>query len=234
MAQFPTRNSGPHTLPDGTIVHIKTLNSIYKDRADQAGVLAGKRSAAPVRKGGAAYAALVAEMKANSAEEQALYVALGKLRRGQYDSEAEDQFPDLVPPERKKEDTEADFLKRMDKYEKDVAKNLEKRTEKTKALYEATYNDLLQETPRNRVQAALDEAVSDRYYKGYVHAYNCYYIYYAVRMDEDHSEFYFGEDEEKGVRQVEDLDDEVRESILRAYNSIDSVKTREVPTSADS
>lgn len=228
--QFPVRPEGPHVLPDGTKVWIRTLNETFKQYADDAASLAARIASAPFRKGGNAYPSILNEYKAKSVEEQCSFIAMANMSIGRFDNKAEELHPDPVKPERTKDEDENKFMARMDKYEKEVEKVRDKREEECKRLYDQTIEEVKASSSKVRLEMCMDATVLDVFWKNYHTEYTKYCIYYATRDYDDHDEFYFGDDVSKAIRTITDLDDGVRNELAKRYNEIDSVRAKEIPT----
>lgn len=227
--RIPTRTEAEHTLPDGTKVWIKTLNGTYKELASQEATLTAIEASAPVRKGGRAFSALQVEVNALSSEEVIDQITDAVDLHGRFLNEVAEALPDLTPPQQEAKEDEAAFLERMDKYNKDVEKLAAKRDKKYKELVDRFKAELAVLSRKELVQKWLDQQINERYLAAYRHATNAWYIYYATRAIEDHTEFHFGKDREKGFAVVMDLDDDVKLDIISKYNELDA-KTSEIPT----
>lgn len=227
---FPSRSEGPYELPDGTKVWIRTLNDIHKQRADDAGMLAARIAAAPFKKGGIAYPHIYNEYKSKTIDEQASFVAETLLSIGRFDNRAEELFPDPVKPDRTKEDDEKSFSEKLDKYEKELDKLVEKRDAECKKLFESAVQEVKSKPTALRISMCIDNVSLNHFWKAYNTTYNLYNIYFSTRDIEDHDEFYFGDDIQRAIKKIEDLDDNVLHGLIVKYNEIDSVKAKEIPT----
>jgi len=231
--RFPLRSEGPLDLPDGTKVWLKTLNSNQKGIVSEEANKAGKLASAQVRKGGKQHAATLIEIKSLSEEERAEYIAEQPLKSGLFDSQAEDAFPDPPYPERETNEDDAAYAKKLEGYDKARDKIITKRDEKVKALYESLKADALSKTSKERLDWCLNTSINENFMTAFSRAYNYHVMYFATRTFEDHTEFYFGDDMERGARLIADIDDDARSAIIKKYNELDSMKTREIPTPPD-
>jgi hypothetical protein len=227
---FPLRTEGEFELSSGEKVWIKTLNSYFRNKAQEAAGRAAHKACTPFRKGGVEYKDVVIRMQNQTPEDQATYIADGGSLRGEYYAKVTEELPDILEPERKPDETDEDWMKRLDSHMAEVNKLEVKREKKFKELYDKAKEAALGLPEKSRVQKCIDEYISRQFTSEFNTVYTFYTIYYSTRNYDERTELYFGDDPEKAVRIIADLDDSDRNGLADRYNEIDNVRPSEIPT----
>ena len=202
-------------------VYLKTLNSLeHQESVEEVQKYAG-RKLVPFLEGNPDHPALVNEIQDMVAEGQILYLLNANLVKAFQQALTEVTAP--AEPEMK-EDAE-EHAKAIQEYEEAKASLDARRlefVEKRQAEAEKIYRKM---KPQERLEACLIVWRTDKRREWANACYPSYVLQRAVRRPESKTERYFA-----NVEEVLDLDDAVRERLWREYETIDTVKPDEIPT----
>jgi hypothetical protein len=220
---LPTRTWDECLLPDGTQVYLSVLNTLHKEEADRKARRHAQAECRSLLKGGSDYAAVVAEIKAFSPEEQATYIAGQEYWSIREKVEAELPLP--IEPEQGEKTPEA-FAKAYAGWEADCRKIEERRRKRERELFEQERQKALDLTPAERRVRCHSVYFVKEFVNVYATRMELETLYRAVRLADARTQRYFG-----SVEEVAYADDAVRERLWERYQSLD-VSPAAIPTSA--
>lgn len=220
--EFPRRTAGDLTLPNGDLVWICTLNTLLREQADNRARRYAQNECRGLLKGGADYAAVVAEIRSFPADKQAQYLAQQEFFSIREDSKG--RFPS--PPEPTQGDlTPEAYAKQCQKWDTACKAAEAKRKAHEDSRYEAEIKRATALSDKVRVERCVTAYFAREFSRHFVERMVIETMLRAVRIVDDHSVRYFA-----SMQAVEDAPDDVLQAVTQFYNELDTVRPDQVPT----
>ncbi len=223
-AQFPTKTAGELTLPNGSVVWIQTLNSLHREDCETRANRDASLECVDLAPGGKMRQAVVASVRAKTAEEQADILTSNQFRDGSMAREVNEKFPVLPRPDKIENEDEAGWLGRFQTWESEVAEREKGRFAYEEELWEAERAKALALTAKERVDRCVRSYVSEQWVRAFIRSVRVEQLYRATRRADDHGQRFF-----TGVEEIEDLDDPSLQALLDFYDGL-QVNHDAIPT----
>lgn len=223
--QFPRRTASELTLPDGTKVWVQTLNGRHIDEVSSAAHNYALLACQDFIAGGKLRKVVIAEAKELSPENQAVII-INQFHVQQMQEFAWERHPNDPEPQMIEELAEAEaFVTARQAWEKKCeAKHIERKTW-FEAEVEKKKTELIEATAKFRTERCVSARVTQEFNKAFARQFVDEKIYRATRRADDHRQLFF-----ENVREVEDLDDDLRNAILNKLDELE-VPPDAIPTS---
>lgn len=226
LEELPARIDCLHTLPDGSAVWLKVLNSAQRAAARSAADIATAAEMRVYRPGNPGYDALGDSIDDMSIETQAAFLASVLFITGDGWEQVRQKYPDPERPERGEGMDDSAFIAAQDAWEADCTKAAAQREKYQKTLYDAEVKRATSLTPGVRRSRCIEAERSIRYRQAFVTHWQNEHVSRGTRDAENHTRQIYA-----SAAEVADLDDAIRESLVVAYFALEAVRAADVPTS---
>ena len=211
-------------LPNNVTVWVQTLNSFHRDEAQREAALYAAREIYRFKRDSELYAVFLNNFSEQSPEEQADYLANHEYDSGRIMVSAMAKYPIPVRPEQGKMSDE-EWIKTVEKFDKELETVGAKRQKYILSQIEEKRKAALALTPQVRLDRCMKAYIEVVYNNAINTRITNEMLLRAVRFNDDRGRRYY-----KSIEAVEDLDDEIRATLIQKYQECDSVTSEQVPT----
>lgn len=222
--QFPRRSAQEVVTPFGVKVFIKTLNTYQRDEAEKEANYYAAIQCRRWAKGNEGHTAMCDYFNRLGIEQQCEFLADRELMNGGFALEAIQKYPEPVRPERG-EQSEADYIAAISKYEEDCKTCEEKRIAFVEKLKADAMKKVRGWSVKYRLAQCVDAYLDSEYAVAFGRRLTLETLMRAVRDAENHQDCYYS-----NIAAIADLDDEERAFLICKYRELDNMSAAEIPT----
>lgn len=236
--RVPHKTAGECTLPNGDVVWVKTLNQPEKSAVQRSADDYATDAIVPYVTGGAKHALIMAKVCLMESDSFAEKIALEAVSSTEFWRQLNSEFPLPERPSRPDDEKTATLsdeerLRLNEEHALHVVEwNVEieeltaKRVEAEERVKEQARAAFLAKSIEGRQERMATWMINALHWENLLEGFDFYLLMKAVRKAPNSAVPYF-----TSLEQVQELDDETRETLLTFYGSLDSVRVEDVPTS---
>lgn len=226
LVQTNTRAAKQIDLPSGTPAWMQTLNSFHRSEADREANYSAAIAVRKFKKNTELYDAYIENFNEMDKEGQVAFLVEHEMLTGRIPLEAELKYPLPMRPEKENEETPEEYAIRVGKYQDEMDKCFADRAKHIETTRTKKSKDIDALTQKVRTKRCMDAFMEGVFHKAFNTAQTHEVLLRSVRTCGNHLQRYYAD-----IKVVEDLDDDLKEYLIEAYQNLDFIEPNEIPTS---